>query len=438
MAEWKRLDTFDNHVEIYMLKEILENYDIPSIIKGTTVPYTDSIFMGEGGIKELYVPDSVYEEALKIYKDFKGGEMELKKTILNGEHVKDGAKLVDFGGWEMPIQYEGILKEHENIRTNVGIFDVGHMGEISVKGKDAMHFVNYLITNDVENIENGEIVYSPMCKNDGTIVDDLLAYKFNEERFLLVVNASNTLKDFKWIVKIAEDFDVEILNISSQTGQIAIQGPKAEETLKKLTDYPLESIGFYHFVDEIEINGEKVLLSRTGYTGEDGFEIYSSQESTLKIWKKLREMGIKPAGLGARDSLRFEACYMLYGNDIDETTTPLEAGLKWAVKLDKDFNGRKALLKQKEEGLKRRLRGIEMIEKSVPRHGYEVHKDGKKIGYVTSGMKSPTTGRFVALAYLDKPYDKLKTEVEVLIHNKLKKAKVVKTPFYRGSVKSKK
>ncbi len=233
MAQWKLLDTFDNFVEVHLLKEILENFDIPAMIKGATVPYTDTIFMGEGGIKELYVPDNAYEEALKIYNDFKGGEMELRKTVLNSEHIKDGAKLVDFGGWEMPIQFEGILKEHETVRTNVGIFDVGHMGEVSVKGKDAMHFVNYLITNDVENIENGEIVYSPMCKDDGTIVDDLLAYKFNEERFLLVVNASNTLKDFEWISNVAEDFDVEVKNISDQTGQIALQGPKAEEVLKK-------------------------------------------------------------------------------------------------------------------------------------------------------------------------------------------------------------
>ncbi len=438
MAQWKLLDTFDNYVEIHLLKEILENFQIPAMIKGATVPYTDSIFMGEGGIKELYVPDNVFEEALKIYEDFKGGKMELKKTVLNSEHVKDGAKLVDFGGWEMPIQYEGIIKEHENIRTNVGIFDVGHMGEVSVKGKDAMHFVNYLITNDVEKIENGEIVYSPMCKDDGTIVDDLLAYKFNEEKFLLVVNASNTLKDFEWISNVAQEFNVEVINISKQTGQIAIQGPRAEEELQKLTDTDLSSIGFYHFIDKVIIDGEEVLLSRTGYTGEDGFELYSSQESTLKLWRKFREMGIKPAGLGARDSLRFEACYMLYGNDIDETTTPLEAGLKWAVKLDKNFKGRKILLKQKEDGLKRRLRGIEMIEKSVPRHGYKVFVNDEEIGYITSGMKSPSTGRFVGLAYLNKPYDKLNTEIEIEIHGKLKKAKVVKTPFYRGSVKSKK
>jgi aminomethyltransferase len=420
------------------LKEILNNFDIPSIIKGATVPYTDSIFIGEGGIKELHVPDNVYDKALEIYENFKGGNMELKKTVLNSEHIKDNAKLVDFGGWEMPIQFEGILKEHETVRTDVGIFDVGHMGEISVKGKDAMHFVNYLITNDAESMENGEIVYSPMCKDNGTIVDDLLAYKFNEEKFLLVVNASNTLKDFEWISKVSEDFDVEVINISEEIGQIALQGPNAEKRLRELTDCKLEEIGFYHFKDKVTIDGEEVLLSRTGYTGEDGFEIYSSQESTLKLWRKFREMGIKPIGLGARDSLRFEACYMLYGNDIDETTTPLEAGLKWAVKLHKNFKGRNVLLKQKEEGLTRRLRGIEMVERSVPRHGYEVFADGKKIGYVTSGMKSPTTGRFVALAYLDKPYDKLGSEVEVLIHGKNKKAKVVKTQFYRGSVKSKK
>ncbi len=365
--------------------------------------------------------------------------MELKKTPLNGEHKRMGAKMVDFGGWEMPVQYTSIIEEHKAVRENAGVFDVSHMGEIKVEGKDALPFVDHLIVNSVSKLKNGQICYSPMCYERGTIVDDLLAYRFSEKKVLLVVNASNTEKDFEWIKKSSEGYDVEISNLSKDYAQIAFQGPKAEEILKEISGVNLAEIGFYHFTVG-RINGVECIVSRTGYTGEDGFELYFEADAAVAMWRKLLEIGkpynVKACGLGARDTLRFEACYMLYGNDIDDTTTPLEAGLKWTIDFEKDFTGKEVLVKQLEEGLTRRLRGLE-ISRGIARHGYKIFSsDGKEIGYVTSGTKSPTLGKSLALAYLAKGHTKVGTEVFVEIHSKKVSAKVVKTPFYRGSVKS--
>ncbi len=364
--------------------------------------------------------------------------MELKKTPLNSEHKRLGAKMVDFGGWEMPVQYSSIIEEHKAVRERAGIFDVSHMGEITVEGKDALSFVDHLIVNSVSKLKNGQICYSPMCYENGTIVDDLLAYRFSEKKVLLVVNASNTDKDFDWIKRSSEKFDVEVSNVSKEYTQIAFQGPKAEEILKEVSGVNLSEIGFYHFKLG-RVNGIECIVSRTGYTGEDGFELYFNVESAVAMWRKLLEIGkpydVKPCGLGARDTLRFEACYMLYGNDIDDTTTPLEAGLKWTVDFDKDFTGKDVLVKQMEEGLTRRLKGLE-ISKGIARHGYKIFsEDGEEIGYITSGTKSPTLGKSLALAYLKKGYTKKGTEVFVEIHGKKVSANVVKTPFYRGSVK---
>ncbi len=365
--------------------------------------------------------------------------MELKRTPLYEEHKQLGAKLVEFGGWEMPVQYSSIIEEHKTVRENVGLFDVSHMGEILVEGADTLRFVDYIITNSVIDLKNGQICYTPMCYTNGTIVDDLLAYRFSDLKVLLVVNASNTDKDYKWIKEQSKGFRVSVSNQSSKYAQLALQGPKAEEVLAKISGVKLSDIEFYHFTTG-RINGIESIVSRTGYTGEDGFELYFDAEAAVTMWRKIldigRSYGIKPCGLGARDTLRFEACYMLYGNDIDDTTTPLEAGLKWAVDLDKPrFNGKDVLVEQKEKGLKRRLRGLE-ISKGIARHGYKIFAEDKEIGYITSGTKSPTTGRSLALGYVEIGYSKRGTEVEVEIHGKRVPAKIVKTPFYRGSVKS--
>ncbi len=365
--------------------------------------------------------------------------MGLKRTPLYDEHKRLGAKLVEFGGWEMPVQYSSIIEEHKAVRENAGLFDVSHMGEILVEGKDALKFVDYIITNSASKLKNGQICYTPMCYKNGTIVDDLLAYRFSDVRILLVVNASNTEKDYKWINEQSKGFRVSVSNESSKYAQLALQGPKAEEILAKISGVNLSEIGFYYFTTG-RINGIDCIVSRTGYTGEDGFELYFKSESAVVMWRRILDIGrsydIKPCGLGARDTLRFEACYMLYGNDIDDTTTPLEAGLKWAVDFDKpDFNGKEVLVEQKEKGLKRRLRGLE-ISRGIARHGYKIFVGDNEVGYVTSGAKSPTTGRFLSLGYVNKEYSKRGTEVEIEIHGKRVPAKVVKTPFYRGSVKS--
>ncbi len=366
--------------------------------------------------------------------------MELKRTPLYGEHERLGAKLVEFGGWEMPVQYTSILEEHKTVRERVGLFDVSHMGEILVEGSDALSFVDHLIVNSASKLKNGQICYSPMCYENATIVDDLLAYRFSDVKILLVVNASNSDKDFAWVKEQSKGYRVTVTNMSNQYAQLAFQGPKAEEILKSISGVNLSEIEFYHFTTG-RVNGIECIVSRTGYTGEDGFELYFEPDAAVAMWRKLLEIGkpygVKPCGLGARDTLRFEACYMLYGNDIDNTTTPMEAGLKWTIDFDKkDFNGKSVLVKQKEEGLSRRLKGLE-ISKGIARHGYKVFsEDGKEIGYVTSGTKSPTVGKSFALAYLSKGYTKRGSEVFVDIHGKRVEAKVIKTPFYRGSVKS--
>ncbi len=363
----------------------------------------------------------------------------LKKTPLHSEHVRLGAKMVDFGGWDMPIQYkEGILSEHKIVREDIGIFDVSHMGEINVKGEQALEFCEYLVTNSIKTMKFGEICYTLMCMEDGGIVDDLLVYKIDNKYALLVVNASNVEKDYEWIKKQSENFDVKVENVSDYYAQIALQGPNSEKLIENLCSVVLEDIGFYHF-EMGRINGIQAIISRTGYTGEDGFEFYVEKDAAIPLWRKLLELGAKPAGLGSRDLLRFEACYMLYGNEINSDITPLEAGLKWAVDLEKNFVGSKTLVAQKNEGLSRKLRGLEVIEKGgIPRHGNRILTGGEEIGFVTTGNKSPSAGKVVALGYIPSGY-KLGDEVDIEIReNKTVKAKVIKTPFYRGSVKSKK
>ncbi len=366
--------------------------------------------------------------------------MELKKTPLWAEHQRLGAKLVEFGGWEMPLQYTSILEEHRTVREIAGLFDVSHMGEILVEGADTILFVDHLITNSVGKLKNGEICYSPMCYKNATIVDDLLAYRFSETKILLVVNASNTDKDYEWVKSQSKGYRVTIKNVSVNYAQLAFQGPKAENILKKISGVDLSKIPFYSFSTG-QVNGINCIVSRTGYTGEDGFELYFDPAAAVAMWRKILEIGseygVKPCGLGARDTLRFEACYMLYGNDIDDTTTPLEAGLGWTVDLTKkDFNGKDVLAEQKEKGLKKRLRGFE-ISGGIARHGYEIFDGDAKVGHVTSGTKSPTLNRSLALGYVDIDRSKMDSELSIDAHGKRVSAKIVKVPFYRGSVKSK-
>ena len=364
----------------------------------------------------------------------------MKKTPLYEKHVALGGRIVDFLGWALPVQYSGIVEEHLAVRSAAGLFDVSHMGEIEVKGKDALNFINYIVTNDVSRLVPGKIMYSPMCYEHGGVVDDILIYMNNEDNLLLVVNAGNKDKDYQWILDKSKDFDVNVLDVSDSYAQIALQGPKAEGILQKLTDTPLEDLKFYTFDGEVLVDGAKVLLSRTGYTGEDGFELYLSPSDAGHIWDKLletgKEEGLLPAGLGARDTLRFEASLPLYGQELSEEITPLEAGLGFFVKLNKeDFIGKPSLLEQKEKGLKRKIVGLEMIEKGVPRHGYEVRSQGKAIGTITSGSFAPYLEKYLALALLDINYTEMGQEVYVNIRGRERLAEVVETPFYKRRYK---
>lgn len=361
----------------------------------------------------------------------------LKKTNLYEEHKNLKGKIVDFAGWELPVQYEGIIPEHEAVRNVAGIFDVSHMGEVEIKGKEAFDYIQKLITNDLGTIEDNGIIYTFMCYENGGVVDDLLVYRYTNEHYLLVVNASNEEKDYQWMLENKGNYDVEIINISNKVSQVAIQGPKAEKILQKLTDTDLSKIKFFHFDSDVNISGGKCLVSRTGYTGEDGFEIYTDNESIVKIWRDILEAGkdegIKPAGLGARDTLRFEASLPLYGNEISQDISPLEAGLGFAVKLNKesDFIGKEALKKQKEEGLKRKLVGFELLDKGIARHGYEVAKDGEVIGFVTTGYASPTLNKTIGLALIDAKYAELDSELEIKVRNRSLKAKTIKKRFLK-------
>lgn len=360
---------------------------------------------------------------------------EPRRTALFDWYEKYNGRLVEFAGWEMPVDYEGLEVEHNAVRNAAGMFDVSHMGEVEIRGKDAEAFVQYLITNDVETLEDYQILYTFMCNPEGGIVEDFLVYKYNNERYLFVLNAANVDKDLEWINKQKGTYDVEIVDISDEVSEIALQGPKAQEILQELTDTDLSEIKFFYFKDDVVINGVKCLVSRTGYTGEDGFEIYLGNDDIGPLWDKLYEVGkdkgLKPAGLGARDTLRFEANLPLYGNEMLEEYTPLESSLGFFVKLDKasDFIGKDALIKQKEEGLKRKIVAFEMKGKGIPRQGYEVMADGKVIGVVTTGYTSPTLGKNIGKAMIDIEYAKLGTPIEIKIRKRVSEAVVVSSRF---------
>lgn len=363
----------------------------------------------------------------------------LKRTPLFQAHTKLGGKLVDFAGWELPIQYEGIIQEHEAVRTAAGLFDVSHMGEVDVKGQDALNFIQHIITNDASKLEKNQALYTLMCHPNGGVVDDILVYKFNDEHFFLVINAANTDKDVKWLMDNSKNFNVTIDNISNKIGQVALQGPKAQEILAALTDTDLDSIKFFYCNRDVIIDGVKCLVSRTGYTGEDGFEIFSSAEEIEKVWNSLlsygKDKGLQPAALGARDTLRFEANLPLYGNELSDEITPLEAGLGFFVKLDKnDFIGKDALVKQKSEGLRKKIVAFQM-EKGIPRHGYEVYKDDTKIGFVTTGYSSPSLKKTIGLALIDAEYSALDSEIGIKIRKNVKPARIIKKSFYKRNYK---
>lgn len=358
----------------------------------------------------------------------------LKKTALYAEHLELGGKIVEFGGFLMPVQYKGIIEEHKTVRENAGLFDVSHMGEIEIKGPGAKSFIQRLITNDMAKIEPGKILYSPMCYENGGTIDDLLVYCFNEEHFWLVVNASNTEKDWQWIQEQEGDEDATLSNISEDIALLALQGPKAQEILQKLTDLDLVNIKHFRF-EEGQVAGCDAIVSRTGYTGEDGFEIYLKTDEVVTLWQKIlaegQSLGVAPIGLGARDTLRFEAGLPLYGHELGPEITPLEAGLGFFVDLksDADFIGKKALLEQKEGGLTRKKVGIEMLERGIPREGYQVTKEGREIGIITSGSFIPTLGKNLGNALIEIEEAQIGNTVSVMIRNKPCQAIVVKTPF---------
>ena len=357
----------------------------------------------------------------------------MKKTAFNNIHKKFGAKLVDFAGYEMPVQYEGIIAEHKAVRESVGVFDVSHMGEVEVRGKDAFDFVQRITTNDVSKLETGDVQYSAMCLKDGGIVDDLLVYNCGDH-YMLVINASNIDKDIKWMQENLSG-DVTLKNISDETSLLAVQGKNSLATLQKLTDINLSEIEYYKFVTG-NIAGQDAIISHTGYTGEKVcFELYTSSDikKSEDLWNAIfeagKEFGIKPAGLGARDTLRLEHAFRLYGNDMDETNNTIEAGLGWITKADKgDFNGKDAVIKAKETHEKK-LVGFIVEDRSVARHGQEVFSGDKRIGVVTSGSMSPMLNKNIGLAYIDKGFNKTGTPVEIAVRDKKIKATITKTPF---------
>lgn len=365
----------------------------------------------------------------------------LKQTPLNSVHRALGGKMIDFGGWDMPVQYSaGVIEEHLRTRTACGLFDVSHMGEIHVDGKDAIRFINYITTNDVTKLVDGQAHYSALTNERGGVIDDLLVYRFAEEKLLLVVNASTQDNDWAWISSQKNGFDVDLRHASTEYCQIAIQGPRAVEILSKLTDADLNAIKYYHFTNG-EVDGVPSIISRTGYTGEDGFEVYADAARAEQLWNKMldagdygKENGILPAGLAARNTLRLESAMSLYGHELGEDITPLEANLGWICKLQKgDFIGREALLKQKEEGLKRRLVGFEMIDKGIGRDGFDVYINDEKVGQVTSGSPAPFLKKNLGLAFVPVEFANVGQEIKIDVRGKQLAAQIVPTPFYKRS-----
>lgn len=360
-----------------------------------------------------------------------------KKTPLYEEHLKLGAKMVPFAGFEMPVQYSGVVDEHNAVRNQAGLFDVSHMGEFEFKGKEALPFLNYLTVNDVSRLEDGKAQYSLLCQEQGGIVDDILVYRFQKDHYLMVINAANIEKDWNWVQKNRKNFqNVDIQNVSDEIALLAFQGPHAIDWIKTLTDLPIEKQKSFHFLVGTVAKQENCIVARTGYTGEDGVEIFCRAKQATPLWRAILQSGAtegaKPTGLGARDTLRLEARLSLYGHEITEETNPLEAGLGWVVKLDKEnFIGKKALEEIRAKGLNRKLIGFKMIDKGIPREGYRLFANHQEVGFVTSGTYSPTLQQAIGLGYLPVALSNIGTKFSIDIRGKQKLAEVVSVPFYK-------
>ncbi len=356
-----------------------------------------------------------------------------KQTFLHDKHIKLGAKMVDFAGWDMPVQYTSIIEEHRTVRQNVGLFDVSHMGELIVHGEDALPFLNKLVPQDISKLINQKAVYCQLTNKNGGIIDDLIIYKLEEQKYLIIANASRIDEDLNWMVRSKRGFEVTIVNESHNYSLLAVQGPRACELIKSLG---LEELPAFFFIKRAELFDINLWVSRTGYTGEDGVEILVRNEFSEYLWDKLldagKEFGIKPIGLGARDTLRLEAALHLYGNDLDENTTPVEAGLAWSIAKNKteDYNGRRIIENQLKNGTDKKLIGLKMLDRAIARHGYEVYSNNEKIGLITSGGISPIRGDNIALAYI-KNLDNLNvgSTIQVMIRDKLHDAEIIKRPF---------
>lgn len=362
--------------------------------------------------------------------------MTAKQTPLYATHLLNGGKMVEYGGWELPIQYTGIKAEHLAVRTKAGLFDVSHMGEFVASGPDALAFLQKVVTNDVSKLKKHQVLYTPMCYEHGGTVDDLLVYNKGLEGYLLVVNAANIEKDWNWLVENSKGFHVKLINFSQQTAQLALQGPLSRHILSKLTSTPLSALERYWFHPEMIVAGKKIVVSRTGYTGEDGFELYSKDVDVVYLWNALMEvgapMGLQPAGLGSRDTLRFEACFPLYGHELSVDISPVEAGLGMYVKLDKgDFIGRQALLDQKESGPKRKIVPFTMVDRGVARFGYPIWVEDRSIGAVTTGSYSPSLDKNLGLALLPADLAKVGQNLYIEIRGQKALAQVIARPFYK-------
>ena len=361
-----------------------------------------------------------------------------KKTPLYEIHQKLGARMINFGGWLLPVQYSGIIQEHQAVRQSAGLFDVSHLGQVQVEGPQAEEFLQRLLPADISRMIGGQVQHTLFCQEDGGIIDDILVYCHEKNSYLLVINGAFIEEDLRWILKHANGFQVKITDQSDMTFMIAVQGPKSAGVLNSLVNVPIEEIGYYHFVKE-EIQGIPILFSRTGYTGEDGFELMGDSPQAPAIWELLMKTGgseITPAGLGSRDTLRLEAWYLLSGQDFDKQHTPIEAGLGWTYNLTKsqDYLGKKALQEQKQKGVNRRLIGFEMVEEGIARHGYSIFKSGHKVGEVTSGALCPSVRKAIGLGYVTTQQAGLGNELEIEIHGKMRKARIVERPFYRGGL----
>lgn len=362
--------------------------------------------------------------------------MTAKQTPLYETHLRYGGRIVEFGGWLLPVQYTGIKEEHQAVRKRAGLFDVSHMGEVRVTGANSLNFLQNLVTNDVSRLTNNQVLYTPMCYPNGGTVDDLLVYKKQDKDYLLVINAANVEKDFEWMQNCTQNFDIKLENISTQMAQLALQGPLSQQILEKLTRVPLSELKYYWFWPDIEVAGKKVLLSRTGYTGEDGFEIYCSPVDAVTIWDSILEAGtsegILPVGLGCRDTLRFEACFPLYGHELSSDISPIEAGIGMFVKLDKgDFIGCEVLRKQKLNGTARKIVGFEMVDRGVARAGYSVTQADREIGTVTTGSYAPSLDKNLGLAFIQSDHAKLGQAIAIQIRGKNVSAQIIAKPFYK-------